>query len=196
MKSLLPAFALALIALMPTAAHGQSAQQVLSEAQTAYIRGDIEGAKRGFEMVYRMDPRNQVAINYLRLIKAQEGKAPKGSDMEHQLATVVIPKIELREATFAAALEFLRQSVAKTTNGKTAVNFVVNLPEESKNLPVTLVLTNVPFTEVLRYLGGLANVHFEYDKYAITVKPGSGAAPAAPAPAATPATPSIPGLPN
>jgi hypothetical protein len=58
---------------------------------------------------------------------------------------------------------------------------------------VTLSVTNIPLTEVLKYIGSLANVQFEYEKYAVRVKPAGAAVPAPSAPAA-PAAPTIPGL--
>jgi hypothetical protein len=163
---------LALVAAAPA----QMAQQLLSEAQTAYIRGDLETAKKNFTNVLRLEPRNQVAINYLRMIQVQEAKAPKGNDQEKQLAGVLIPKVELREATLGSALDFLRQALTKASGGKVSCNFVVLLPEEQvRTQGVTLSLTNVPFTEVLRYLGTVANINFVYEKYAIRVTPATGA---------------------
>ena len=149
-----------------------STQQLMSEAQTAYIRGDIETARKNFELVLRIDPHNQVAINYLRNIRTQEAKAPRGNEQEKQLASVIVPKIEFREATLGSTLDYLRQQLTKITNGKQSVNFVVQIPDEQlKTQNVTLVLSNIPFTEVLRYLGSVANVQFEYQKYAVVVKP-------------------------
>lgn len=183
--SLLSLSLLAASAVPAPAQNAQMAQQLLSDAQTAYIRGDMETAKKNFTMVIRIDPRNQIATNYLRMIQAQEAKAPKGNEQEKQLASVIMPKVELREATLGSALDFLRQSLTKITNGKQSCNFVLQLPDEQvKNQPVTLVLTNVPFTEVLRYLGTLANINFVYEKYAIRVVPaGTSTASAAPTPA-------------
>ena len=64
-----------------------------------------------------------------------------------------------------------------------AVNFVVQLPEQQANVPVTLNVTNVPFTEVLKYVGTLANVTFTYDRYAIMVRPAASTVQAVNAPA-------------
>lgn len=170
-----------------------SEQQLMSEAQTAYIRGDLETAKKDFELVRRINPRNQIAINYLRMIMVAEAKAPHGNEMEKQLTKVIMPKVELREATLDSALDYLKQQVAKITNAQTNVSFVTQLTDEQKATQVTLSVSNIPFTEVLRYIGSLANVQFEYEKYAIRVKPANGAAPAPPA-AAAPAAPTVPGL--
>lgn len=179
--------------VLPVSAQTQTTtQDLLSAAQTAYIRGDLPAAKRDFEMVNRIDPRNQLAINYLRIIKTQEAKMPRGNEQERMLSQVIIPKIEFQDATLGSIIDYLRGAVAKATEGKQAVNFVVALPEEqARTQTVTLKLNNVPFTEVLRYLGELSNVQFEYEKYAIKVKP-KGMTANVPAPAA--GAPAVPGL--
>ena len=162
-----------LVALLAGGAFGESAQQLLSEAQTAYLRGDMETAKRNFELANQLDPRNPTAIGYLRMIKAKEAQdARGGGGQEKQLATVIIPKVEFREATFGSALDYLKQQVARQSQGKIAVNFVLQIPDEQvKTHTVTLSLTNVPFTEVIRYLGTLTGTTFAFEKYAIAVRP-------------------------
>jgi hypothetical protein len=172
MKSL-PTLALTLLLplLAPAAPPVEGVQQLLTEAQTAYARGDITTAKANFEMVYKIDPRNQVAIGYLRRIRAAEGAGTKGVDQEKSLAAVILPKVEFREATLGSALDYLKQAIAKASDGKQAVNFVAQVPEEQlKTQPVTLNLTNIPATEALRYLGGVAGLEFRYEKYAVVVK--------------------------
>ena len=152
-------------------------QELLTEGQVAYQRGDIDKAKKAFELVYRMDSRNQTAIGFLKRIKVDEANKPKGNDQEIQLSSIIIPQIQFREATLGSALDYFKKTVEKQTNGKQALNFVVQLPAEQVNSqPVTLNLTNVPVTEALRYLGELVNATFVYEKYAIMVKPKAGAA--------------------
>jgi len=163
----------------------ESLQQLLTEAQTAYSRGDITTAKANFEMVYKIDPRNQVAIGFLRRIRAAEGARGKGVDQEKSLAAVILPKVEFREATLGSALEYLKQAIVKASDGKQVVNFVVQVPEDQvKTLPVTLNLTSIPATEALRYLGGVAGLEFQYEKYAVVVRSKTGGASAQAVPAA------------
>ncbi len=158
-------------------ARGESETQLLTEAQAAYLRGDLEAAKRNFELVNRLDPRNATAIGYLRLIRAKEAKGGGGAKLEKQLQSVTLPQVRFEQATLGSALDFLKQQVSKLTEGKMAVNFVMQVPEATvKTTQVTLNLTNVPFTEVLRYIGTLANVTFSYEQYAIAVKPKAMAA--------------------
>jgi hypothetical protein len=177
----LQAFAFASLLLLAPSGQAASVQQILTEAQAAYLKGDMKTAQAQFETVRNLDPKNVTAIGYLRLIKAAQANAPKGSAIQAQLANVMIPKVSVKEATLGSVLEFVRQSVAKASENKVQINFVVQLPpEQVDKQTVTLSLNNIPASEVLRYIGDLANVEFEYDKYAIKVKPATakGAAPA------------------
>lgn len=145
------ALTLALATAVHAAAPSPELQDLLTKGQTAYMKGDIETAKAAFEMVYQMDSRNTTAIGFLQRIKIDEKNKPKFVPMERQLASVVIPQIQFREATLGAALDYLKKAAERQTDGKVGVNFVVKLPPEQLNSQqVTLNLSNVPFTEALK----------------------------------------------
>jgi hypothetical protein len=177
-------------------AAGESLQQILSDAQTAYLQGDMVTAKRNFDIVVQLDPKNQVARNYLRIIQTQLASAPKGNAIEKQLGSVILPKVDFKEASLGSVFDYLRQQVPKVSNGKSTVNFVLQVPDDVlQTKQVTLQLSNVPFTVALKYLCDLAELQAEYEQYAVKITPrGAGAKPVA-APAA-PETPKIPGLAN
>ena len=175
-------FPLLVLLAFANGACGDDVSDLLTEAQRTYIRGDLTAAKEKFALVRKLDPANQTAISYLRRITADEqtqlaGRAP-GSATEAALRKLVIEKVDHQDATLVDVLEFLRQKGTKSGDGKVAINFVMQLDEPAKNAKVTLSLQKVPFTEVLRYIGELANVQFTYEPYAIVVKP-RGAAPVA-----------------
>lgn len=161
--------------------HAQSAQQLYTEAQRAYVVGDIATAKEKFSMVLAINPKHQPSINYLRMITAAEKKSGAAISRAQELASLYIPQIRFRDATLGSALDFLSQTVAKESAGKTQVNFVLQLPENYVNeKTLTLSLNNTPFTTVLQYIGQLADVSFGIEQYAIVVKPkGLAAAPEA-----------------
>lgn len=182
-------FGLVACLCLGSVARGEGLPELLREAQAAYLRGDMKLAKENFTLVNRMDPRNAVAIGYLKMIAAAEAKQPQGAALQKQLEQLIIPKVDFREATLGSALDFLKQAATKHSEGKVAVNFVIQLPPEMvASRTVTLNLVNVPMSEVLRYLGGLVQIEFSYEKYAILVKPRAAqpAAPAAVPPAAVP----------
>jgi hypothetical protein len=147
--------------------------QLLTEAQTAYLRGDLAAAKAKFESVRTLDPKNATAIGYLRQIAVKEAEG--GGSPEKALSKLIVPSVQFKEAELSAVLDALKKQVATLSGGKQSANFVIQLPEAKTKLPITLSLTNVPFTEVLKYIGTLADVTFSFDKYAILVRPASAA---------------------
>jgi len=152
-------------------------QDLIAQGRAAYMKGDLDTAKADFEMVYQMDSRNTVAIGFLQRIKIDQKSKPKYVPIDRQLATLVIPQIQFREATLGSALDYLKKAADRESAGKIGVNFVVHLPPEQVNTQVvTLNLSNVPFTEALKYLGTVAGLDFVYDKYAIIVKSKADAA--------------------
>jgi len=166
--------------MLGNAVHGESAQQLLTSAQLAYGKGDYAGAKRDFELVLRIDPRNQTAIGFMKMIAARQTKDTGAASAEKELSKLVVPKIEFKEATLGSALEFMKKKAGELSGGKQSVSFVVQ-PAVDSMATCTLSLSNVPFTEALRYIGELANISFEYQKYAIVVRPRGAVATSVPA---------------
>ena len=182
---ILPALALLLLASTTLraapATPSPEVVQFLAEGQAAFNKGDYAAAKGAFEMVYQMDPRNVSAINYLQKIKVLEKGAPKNVDQERQLAGLIVPKVQLKEATIGSVFDYLKAQASKLSDGKIAVNFVLKLPEEAiKTQTITLTMNNAPFTEVVKYVAELANLNVQYQKFAVLVTPKSGAAPEVP----------------
>ena len=162
-------------------ATAQSSQQLLTEAQRAYMKGDVDEAKLKFEMVLVQDSGNTVAKNYLLMIAVQQ-KKEGGHELEKQLKTITLPKVEFKDATFGAALEYLKQQVAKQSGGNIKVSFVVQLPPEFADTQrVTLTLADIPFTEALHYMCELAGVDYKIERFAVIIKKKSEEPPAVPA---------------
>ena len=187
---LLPVLALLILASSPLnaapATPSPEVTQFLTDGQAAFNKGDYATARGAFEMVYQMDPRNVSAISYLQKIKVLEKGVPKGVDQEKQLAGLIVPKVQLKEATIGSVFEYLKTTANKLSDGKIAVNFVLKLPEETiKTQAITLSMNNAPFTEVVKYVAELANLNVQYQKFGVLVTPKAAAAPDATTPAPT-----------
>ncbi len=172
---------LALASFVSTA-YAADLADLMTEAQRAYLRNDYASAKEKFEMVLKLDPGNKTANSYRRLILAEEQKkAGQGNRNATQqaLQKLIMEKVEFREATLAEALDFLKQKGNQLAAGKVAINFVLQLDEQAQARKVTITMQKVPLSEVLRYVGDLADVQFVYEQYAIVVKPKGGAQPQA-----------------
>ncbi len=118
-----------------------------------------------------------------------------------KLNRIVIPRIDLQDATVREAVEFLKQrskdldSTADSAGERKGVNIVLKLdnaptteavdplappPVEgagpvtvggNENTKITLTLTNVPLIEALRYLTELSGLKYKIDPYAVSIVP-------------------------
>jgi hypothetical protein len=166
----IPHFCLLVMLATAPAVYSQSSPSTLfTEGQRAYLAGDTATARNKFEEVLATDPKHPGAINYLKSIEMTEKKNPKNV-MAGKLATLIVPKVSFKEASFDSVLDYLRVKAAEISQNKITPSFVLQLPPDfAKQTPITLELANVPFTEVLRYLGELTSTKFEVQQYAIVV---------------------------
>ena len=184
---ILPVIALALLAAAPLhaapAPPSAEVTQLLTEGQAAFNKGDYGTAKSAFETVYQLDSRNVMAISYLQKIKVLEKTAPKFVDQQQQLAGLIVPKVQLKDATIGSVFDYLKTTANKLSDGKIAVNFVLKLPDEAiKTQTITLSMTNAPFSEVVKYVAELANLNVQYQKFGILITPKTAPDATAPEP--------------
>lgn len=156
------------------------ATELITEAKAAYAAGNLDAAKAKFESARQLDPKNVTALAYIRKIQTQQ--AEHGAGVEQALSRIIVPSVQFKEAELTAVLDAMRQQAAKLSDGRQNLNFVLQVPEAQAKAPITLNLRNIPFTELMKYVGDMAGVNFVYDKYAIVVQP-AGTAKADPAPA-------------
>ena len=157
---------LSVLLLFAASAFAETGQELATQGQRAYMSGDVETAKTKFREALEVDPGNRVASGYMRMIAAQEAKSGGGAGIEKQLRSVVLPEVKFKDATFAQALEYLKQAAAKQSVN---VSFVLK-PEVDRDAKVTLNLSSVPFLEALRYTCEMASVQFAIEKFAIVIK--------------------------
>ena len=101
----------------------------------------------------------------LMLIEANDAK----------LKEITIPKVEFSGTPLSDALAFLRQrsielDVTEADPSRKGFNFVLNAPD-MENTKITLRLTDVPFSEALRYTTNLAQVSYSVMPHAIVIVP-------------------------
>ena len=143
---------------------------LMGQAQRAYVGGDYDTATELFNEVLQLDPQNTLAIQFLRNIRLrQAGLAPAAKD---PLKGLILPRVELKDATFAAALDFFKQEAARQS---VTVSFVSQLPAAQMQHAVTLSLSQIPFLDALHYLCGLNSADYKVERYAIVIVPLSAA---------------------
>ncbi len=93
---------------------------------------------------------------------------PKPSAAADPLASVIIPRLEFRDATLSEAVEFL------IANGRAAAGAPVNIVVLSAPNPepaITLSLTDIPLTEAIRYVADLSGMKVRRDATAFVLEP-------------------------
>ena len=154
---------------------------LMGQAQKAFVAGDYDTAKQLFSEVVQVDPQNTLAIQFLRTIRLHEAGAPAA--VNDPIKNLVLAKVQLKDATFSAALDFFKQEAASQS---VTVSFVPQLPAAQMQHTVTLSLSQIPFLDALHYLCGLNGADYKVERYAIVIVPAAAAADSAasPAPAA------------
>lgn len=99
--------------------------------------------------------------------------AEKSTAME-KAEKIILPKIEFVDATVKEAVDFFIAKSRALDPDKTGVNIVLKLPE-GDTTKLSLSLEDVPLSEALKYLAGLASLKIGTTPNAILLQPVEGA---------------------
>jgi hypothetical protein len=175
--SLWSALLCALLLGLATHAHGQAggSKRLYDEGVAAFEAQNWALAVEKLTPVYNQT-RNPRVEYYLRnaKLKLAQGEAPES--IEKKLSRVIIPDIEFDAAELPTTLDFLRTKTAEISKGLVRTNFIYKRDPNNPVVPVvTLKLSNIPVTDVLRYIGDLTNTKFKFEAYAVVGMPASSA---------------------
>jgi autotransporter-associated beta strand protein len=109
----------------------------------------------------------------------------KTETLKRKLDSIVIPKLELRNATVREAIDYLKKKSVELDGASPAGEKGANIVLKTENMDkaaaapagsptdprITVSLTDIPLTEALRYVTGLANLKFTVEPYAVAVVP-------------------------
>lgn len=86
-----------------------------------------------------------------------------------KLRTWIVPTVDLQGASLDEVVEFLRIRSRDIDPKKRGISFVLQVPAEAKNKPVTLSLKQIPLEEVLRYVTQMTGTAYHVDEFAVTI---------------------------
>ncbi|MFM7607149.1 MAG: hypothetical protein ACKO8Z_18375, partial [Prosthecobacter sp.] len=96
--------------------------------------------------------------------------ASSGRDrIANKLRNYRLPKVEFEQATLIEILELLRLRSRDLDPMGKGVDFVLNVPEESRGRQISLTLNDVPLEEVLRYICESAGVTYRVEEHAVMI---------------------------
>ena len=133
-------------------------------------------------------PRNLIifvttaVINGPAVVDAKEEPGQVQGAAEKAATSIIIPKMEFREATIEEAVTFLRKKSRELSPDKREVNIVLKLPKGGDEARITLALTNIPLIEAVRFVASLGNLNLHVQPNALVLGDLAAAetAPAAP----------------
>lgn len=173
-----------LLLIASFALHPAVAQQtsLLLQAKQAYAIDDIDTAKLLVGKVLAKDPQNLPARKFLKAIESEQAQA---ATLTKQYQELILPKVEFRDVPLGSVLDALKLQVSEASHGKIKPNFVIRgIPGEKVDgedkARLFFSLSNIPFSEVLRYVSTLVGMEIVVKPNAIVFKPIICTTPAAP----------------
>ena len=157
-----------------------------------YKAGNYKEAVQKLGTVAKRYPRNAKVQYYLRNAKMRALAAGPKNTMERDLRSLVVQHVEFEDADLNTVFAYLSQKAEEMSDGRIKPNFIYQgSAEDRAQANITLKLSNVPMTDIIRYVGEITRTRFKYDAYAIMGTPLSRV-PTIPLPETEPAQESDP----
>lgn len=154
-------------------------QSVYAEGVKLFNQQKYEEALTNFERILQVKANHVYARNYATKCKnaIAKGVGPK-NDLEGQLAKIIIPNINLKDAPVGDVLDYLASRAEELTGGKMVPNFIYKGTNEQRdNTMITLNMRGVPMTQAIKYVGQLSRSRVRYEEHAVVIDPSAGSNP-------------------
>lgn len=152
----------------------QRAQQVelfYDLAVKAYESGDITAAREALSSALAINRNHAHSIALARRMKTR-GDQTVLARRKRIFSNVMIPLIDLNDATFKDAINVLSTTVETESKGKVIPNFIIqDRGNVLDNVKLTLKLRNIPAGDVLDHLLGSAGASANFGKYTTIIRP-------------------------
>jgi len=126
------------------------------------------------------DPTLKRLLTEIETERGRQQNAPQS--LKRKLETLIVPEVNVREATVGDVVEFLQNQGQTLSEDKSPINMVWQAPEEAKTAKVTLNLRDVPLADALKYVTQSAGLRYRVDPHAIVFYSVSPATPGKSAP--------------
>lgn len=148
-----------------------TAGSLYKKGQAAEKAGNVAAANVFYTNALQLDPRNpdiRYSLGQLKINSA--GISAKAR--ESKFGAVMIPVIQLEDATFKESLEAFSMLIEKQSKNEVAPSFVI---EDPKNLltgrKITMTLKNVPAQAVMKYILDQSGARARFDEHAVVISP-------------------------
>jgi len=158
----------------------QRAQQVelfYNMAVRAYEDGDVNAAREALRSSLALNRSHAHSIALARRMKIG-GNQTVLAKRKRIFDNVMIPLIDLSEASVKDAINILAKIVETQSNGKVIANFIIqDRGKRLDGIKITLKLKNVPAGDVLNHLLRSSGASANFGKYTTIIRPRGNATP-------------------
>ncbi|MGB0991267.1 MAG: tetratricopeptide repeat protein [Akkermansiaceae bacterium] len=153
------------------------ARSFYTQGTTAMRQGKYDLAKASFREVLKIYPKHPQARRQLQYILANQSSLSLNK-RKRVLQGVTIPKVSLEDESLQESIDFLAAAVRRNSKDGKSPNFVVQDPTGAfSKRKVTLNLSNIPASALLKYITDQCRGVVSYQKHAIIIRPNSPAKP-------------------
>lgn len=172
LRSALITAGLALCPVQPALADpAREAARYYQAGIAAERAGDPTAAREAYTRALQANPRHADARFRLGQLRLTAGPMAAKA-RENRVGAVMIPEINLHEASFAESIEALAKLLKTHSNGEITPNFVIQDPQgKLADVRISLQLRGVPARAVITQLLDHANARIRYDEHAIVIQP-------------------------
>ena len=149
----------------------QQAEQFYTKGVALEKAGNVTAAKAAYLQALQLNPRHADAQYRVGELK-QHGGNIAAKARQNKFGNIVIPQMNLEDASVAEALEALRLSMDKASNGAEVPNFVLKDPDRKlEKTTISFQLKSVPAKGILEYILSQSRAKATYDEYAVVIEP-------------------------
>lgn len=155
----------------PKQAANITIQDLYIRSVTAMNEGNVTVAEQGLRAILKAQPNHpQAKFQLNNLLTNRDKIAAKSRQIA--MSKIIIDEVDYSDASVSECLESLTALIKEKTQKNFAPNFVVKDPSNLlKDKRVTLKLSKVPASEILKYINSSSQSKAVYEEHAIVISP-------------------------
>ena len=159
------------LAAPPAPTPAQLSEAYYAKGIAAEKAGDAEGARLAYTKALQANPNHANCRYRLNQLKI-DGGAIAAKGREAKFNKVIIPVINLADATLQESIDALTLILNKESKGEFTANFLIQDPQKKlAEAKITLSLKNIPASAVIKYVLTQANAKARYDEHVVVIEP-------------------------
>ena len=155
----------------PAQSAARQSEAFYQQGVTAEKANDVAAAKEAYTKAVKLNPDNANARYSLGQLVIHTPEISARA-REAKFGEVMIPLIQLDNATLQEALDAFSTMIEKESKDQVTPNFVIQDPKGTlAAVKLSMNLKNMPSKGVMKYLLDQANAKARYDEHAVVVTP-------------------------